>query len=93
MSGDSASAAADLADALDDFAEQAATPDAERDVWVTIGTPHDVEQRTIQISTEIADWVTELLRAELDVLTKGLRSGGGDRDDEETGPEIDQWWD
>ena len=46
MSSDSTGAAADLADALDDFTERAAVAGAERAIWLSVGGPHDLEQRT-----------------------------------------------
>ncbi len=70
-----ATAAADLAYALDDFTDKAAATGAERDVWLTVGGPHDLEQRTVQLPADVADWITELLRAEPADLTGHAGSG------------------
>ncbi|MFE6872282.1 hypothetical protein ACFVFS_37775 [Kitasatospora sp. NPDC057692] len=89
MSGDGAAAAADLADALEAFADQAAEPGSEREIWVTIGTQHDIEQRTVAITVNVADWVGELLRAEADILDRGLADPDPDDAD---GPGTETWW-
>ncbi|MFI9788527.1 hypothetical protein ACIHEI_34185 [Kitasatospora sp. NPDC051984] len=76
MSSDDAAAAGDLADALQGFADRAAGPGATGEVWVTIGTPHDVEQRTVQLPLNIADWITELIREEAQALEAGISGQG-----------------
>ncbi|MFC8448845.1 hypothetical protein [Kitasatospora sp. NPDC057223] len=83
MSSDSTSAAADLADALDDFTDKAAGTGAERDVWLTVGAPHDNEQRTVQLPADVADWIAELLRAEQPDPARGAGSATHDQDDGE----------
>ncbi|MFJ9448031.1 hypothetical protein ACIRRH_40325 [Kitasatospora sp. NPDC101235] len=64
---DSEAAATDLADALEAFADHATAPGTATgdDVWVTIGTPYGIEQRTLRLPTGVADWITELLLAYL----------------------------
>ncbi|MGW3186146.1 hypothetical protein ACWDD9_43445 [Kitasatospora sp. NPDC001119] len=49
---DSQAAVTDLADALKAFADHAVPPGAAAgdDVWVTIGTPYGIEQRTVRWS-------------------------------------------
>ncbi|MFG3229576.1 hypothetical protein ACGF07_33005 [Kitasatospora sp. NPDC048194] len=76
MNTDGASAAADLADALADFAERACVPGSPGEVWVTVGTPHEIEQRTVRLPTAVVDWITELLEDEAEVLDQG-RDGHG----------------
>ncbi|MFE9427819.1 hypothetical protein ACFYNO_33215 [Kitasatospora sp. NPDC006697] len=72
MSADSAAAAADLADALDEFADKAVGPDPTLDqVWVTVGTAHDIEQRTVLLPVSVADWIAELVREETQTLDAG----------------------
>ncbi|WP_035838597.1 hypothetical protein [Kitasatospora azatica] len=87
MSTDSAGAADDLADALREFADRAGGPGAAGAVWVTIGTPHDVEQRTVQFPVNVADWVTELVREE----TLALEAGTAGRDPGGGFGEVDDW--
>ncbi|MFE0463085.1 hypothetical protein ACFW1A_27905 [Kitasatospora sp. NPDC058965] len=66
VNGDSTGAAADLADALQGFADLAAGPGARAEVRVTVGTPHDL--RTVQLPANLADWITELVREETRAL-------------------------
>ncbi|MFG3053601.1 hypothetical protein ACGFZP_21985 [Kitasatospora sp. NPDC048239] len=91
MSGDSAGAAVDLADALEAFADRAGAPGSPREVWVTIGTPHDIEQRTVQLPADLADWISELVRDEVRTLEAG---SDADHDlygyDDSVGSE--DWW-
>ncbi|ARF83336.1 hypothetical protein ACIG0C_33445 [Kitasatospora aureofaciens] len=71
MNADSTGAAGDLADVLDAFADQAAAPGDPREIWVTIGTPHSIEQRTVVLSAGVADWIGDLLRDESEALEQG----------------------
>lgn len=71
MSADSAGAADDLADALESFADLAAASGDPREIWVTIGTPHGIEQRTVVLPTGVADWIGDLLRDESEALDQG----------------------
>ncbi|MGE7436980.1 hypothetical protein [Kitasatospora sp. NPDC001175] len=94
MSGDSAGAATDLADALEAFADRAGAPGSPREVWVTIGTPHDIEQRTVQLPSDLVDWITELVRDETQSLEAGHRSADRDQDGDwaqEPGS-AETWW-
>ncbi|MFJ4192084.1 hypothetical protein [Kitasatospora sp. NPDC089509] len=87
---DSQAAGADLADALAAFA-RAAGPDGGADLWLTIGTPYDIEQRTVRLPVGVADWIAELLREE----TQALESGGRAADDVDDDQAVDvepAWW-
>jgi hypothetical protein len=77
---DAPGAAADLADAWEAFADQAGTPGGPGEVWVTVGTLHTLEQRTVQLPANLADWITELLREDIEALeagTAGRDAAGG----------------
>lgn len=92
MTADSAGAAEDLADILETFADLAAAPGEPQEIWVTIGTPHGIEQRTVTLSAGIADWIGELLREEAQTLETGRRSadhGPAERDGADAEP---AWW-
>ncbi|MFI9365954.1 hypothetical protein ACIG5E_33620 [Kitasatospora sp. NPDC053057] len=71
MSADSAGAADDLADVLESFADLAAAPGDPQEIWVTIGTPHGIQQRTVVLSAGVADWIGDLLRGESEALEQG----------------------
>lgn len=58
----------DLADVLEEFGDRAGTPGQGGGVWVSIGAPHAAERRTVQLTAEVADWLTEVVRSELEDL-------------------------
>ncbi|MGW2255750.1 hypothetical protein ACWCXH_37215 [Kitasatospora sp. NPDC001660] len=89
MNIDSEDAAADLADALEAFADLAATSGTGADVWLTIGTPYGIEQRTVRLPAGVADWVTELGREETHELEAGHRADGQEQDTADAEP---VWW-
>ncbi|WP_457034129.1 hypothetical protein [Kitasatospora sp. P5_F3] len=89
MSSDSTGAAADLADALDDFTKRTAAPGAARDVWPAVGGPHDLQQRTVQAPADAADRITEVLRAELGKFDQAPRPDGDQGDDI---GDTSEWW-
>ncbi|MFC9331692.1 hypothetical protein [Kitasatospora sp. NPDC057015] len=82
MNSDNTGATADLADALDDFTERTATPNATRNIQLTVAGPHDPQQRTTQTTAHVADRITALLRAELDKLDQDPRPDHDDSDDQ-----------
>ncbi|MFF9647277.1 hypothetical protein [Kitasatospora aureofaciens] len=90
---DSGAAATDLADALEAFADHAVGPGtaAGDDVWVTIGTPYRIEQRTVRLPVGVADRITELLRDETRTLETGTADHGHEDDGQDAGPEP-AWW-
>ncbi|MFJ7912644.1 hypothetical protein [Kitasatospora sp. NPDC096204] len=87
---DTRAAATDLADALETFADHAVAPGTatEDDVCVAIGTPYGIEQRTVRLPINVADWITELLRDETRTLEAGPDEDGGGQD---AGVEP-AWW-
>ncbi|MFF2549113.1 hypothetical protein ACFVUY_42030 [Kitasatospora sp. NPDC058063] len=92
---DSQAAATDLADALETFADHATAPGtgAGDDVWLTIGTPYGIEQRTVRLPTGIADWITELLRDETRTLETGPGTDDHDQDDNGQDAGLEPtWW-
>ncbi|MGW2256126.1 hypothetical protein ACWCXH_39220 [Kitasatospora sp. NPDC001660] len=89
MNGDNEGAAADLADTLEAFADLAATPGTGADVWLTIGTPYEIEQRTVRLPAGVADWITELLREETQALEAGHRADGQEQGTADAEP---AWW-
>ncbi|MET8630285.1 hypothetical protein ABZW30_42375 [Kitasatospora sp. NPDC004669] len=91
---DSEAAAADLADALEAFADHAAAPGTGTgaDVWLTIGTPYKIEQRTVRLPTSVADWIAELLREETQELEVGHRVVDRGRDDDPAADVEPAWW-
>lgn len=72
-----AGAAGDLADALEAFADRAGAPGMPGEVWVTVGIPYDVEQRSLQLPVNAADWIAELVQDETGALDAGLGAGLG----------------
>ncbi|MER7850625.1 hypothetical protein ABTZ03_42605 [Kitasatospora sp. NPDC096077] len=90
MTDDTEGAASDLADALAAFA-RAAGPDGGADLWLTIATPYDIEQRTVHLPAGVADWITELLREETQALESGGRAAG-DVDDDQAVDVEPAWW-
>ncbi|WP_329500559.1 hypothetical protein [Kitasatospora herbaricolor] len=86
MSNDLPVPAADLADALDNFANRTAVPGAERDVHLMVGGPHAPQQRTVRLPGNAAAWLTEVVRAELDALRAVEGDDQGDRNDGEARP-------
>ncbi|MER7671213.1 hypothetical protein ABTY61_22480 [Kitasatospora sp. NPDC096128] len=91
---DSEAAATDLADALETFADRAAAPGtgAAADVWLTIGTPYEIEQRTVRLPAGVADWITELLRDETQALQAGHQVAGRGQDDDQDADVEPAWW-
>lgn len=86
MTADSAGA-----DVLEAFADLAAAPGEPQEIWVTIGTPHGIEQRTLTLSAGVADWIGELLREEAQGL--GTAAADRDRDDDGQGGGLEPaWW-
>nr|BFD96331.1 hypothetical protein KitaXyl93_76910 [Kitasatospora sp. Xyl93] len=76
---DSGAAATDLADALEAFADLAVAPGtvAGGGVWLTIGAPYGIEQRTVRLPVGAADWITEFLRDETRTLEPGTGAADG----------------
>ena len=66
MSGDSA--VADLVDVLETFVERAAAPGGAGEVLVSLGVPQDAERRTVRLTAQVADRLTELVRSQLEAL-------------------------
>ncbi|MET8630297.1 hypothetical protein ABZW30_42435 [Kitasatospora sp. NPDC004669] len=90
---DSEAAAADLADALETFADLAATPPGTgADVWLTIGTPYEIEQRTLRLPAGVADWITELLRDETQALQADHHAASRGQDDDQGADVEPAWW-
>lgn len=56
---------------------------------MTTGGPYDGEQRTIQVPADVADCITELLRAELENLNQGRRAADDDQGDDLT--DTSEW--
>ncbi|WBP92215.1 hypothetical protein [Kitasatospora cathayae] len=83
---DETGAADDLAEALQKFADEAGDP-GQPSIYVTVGDPHAFEQRTIQLSVNVADWLTELITGELQDL-ENARNG---RATDDTDAASD-WW-
>jgi hypothetical protein len=85
VSNDLPASAAALADALDDFANRTAAPGAARDVVLTVGGPGDGQQRTVRLPGDVADWLTEVVCAELDDLRAVEGDDQGGQDEQERG--------
>ncbi|MFJ9843641.1 hypothetical protein ACIRYZ_24940 [Kitasatospora sp. NPDC101155] len=78
-------AAADLADALQAFADHSAPPGtgAGADGWLTIGTPYEIGQRALRLPAGVVDWITELLHEGTQALEAGHHAAHGDQDDDQ----------
>ncbi|MET8630743.1 hypothetical protein ABZW30_44850 [Kitasatospora sp. NPDC004669] len=73
-------AADDLADALETFADHTAAPGtaAGADVWLTIGTPYEIEQRTVRLPTSVAGTAPAAAPTTNPALqTRAAGTGGG----------------
>ncbi|MEE1782780.1 hypothetical protein PUR71_07605 [Streptomyces sp. SP17BM10] len=96
---DSEGAAADLAAALDAFTHAAAPgpgphagTGAGADVWLTIHTPYDIEQHTLRLPVDVADWITELLHDETRNLEAGRPGEAGGQEDGQNEDVEPAWW-
>ncbi|GHH80515.1 hypothetical protein GCM10018781_61230 [Kitasatospora indigofera] len=67
MNSNDDAAAGDLADALEDLIRRVAVPGTGSGVRVTIGDGPS-ERRTVRMPADVANWLTEVLREEIDTL-------------------------